>query len=369
MRVALFIGKLGGGGAERQIVHLANGLCERNHDVEIWVYEPDGDYASFLNPAVKQRALLGAGSRRGFLKRFISVWRMVSNTDVDVIHPYLEECCFFTALVPRAKGRKLVFGVRNSGFDRKASSLQLWVLDALSRMTSRRADLVIFNSEIGALRYPRGRASARLIIPNGIDTERFRPPSGPSEEVELRGSLGFPLSKPLLLFVGRDSPKKGLPDLFELVRRVAAGASECTVVIGGVPASSVPADLLAHPKVMHFARLVEPELYMRVANVLVSTSLFGEGFQNVIAEGMSSGCAVVATRVGSAEEIIGELGVICEPGDIKSLVAAVETSLATRRSYELMQKRYDSVVARFGLKELVDRTESALLEAMKVARG
>jgi glycosyltransferase involved in cell wall biosynthesis len=119
---------------------------------------------------------------------------------------------------------------------------------------------------------------------------------------------------------------------------------------------------------MHFSRLENPELYMRVANVLVSTSLFGEGFQNVVAEGMSSGCAVVSTRVGSAEEIIGELGAICEPGDIESLVIAVETFLATSRSYELMQNRYDSIVARFGLKELVDRTESALLDVLKVAR-
>ena len=62
------------------------------------------------------------------------------------------------------------------------------------------------------------------------------------------------------------------------------------------------------------------------------------------------------------------MGAIYEPGDVESLAIAEETFLATSRSHELMQDRYDSIVAGFGLKELVDRTESALLDVIKVAR-
>jgi len=61
-----------------------------------------------------------------------------------------------------------------------------------------------------------------------------------------------------------------------------------------------------------------PNVYCGL-DVLCSTSLFGEGFPNVIAEAMACDCPVVTTDVGEAANIVGSLGTVVPPGDYAAL--------------------------------------------------
>jgi glycosyltransferase involved in cell wall biosynthesis len=62
------------------------------------------------------------------------------------------------------------------------------------------------------------------------------------------------------------------------------------------------------------------QLLYAAADVVVSTSVFGEGFSNVIAEGMSAGLVPIATDVGDARRIIGDTGRIVPPRDRVALM-------------------------------------------------
>ncbi len=68
----------------------------------------------------------------------------------------------------------------------------------------------------------------------------------------------------------------------------------------------------------------DTERLYAAADIVASTSAFGEGFSNVIAEGMSAGLVPVATDVGDARRIVGDTGWIVPPRDPDAFAAAVD---------------------------------------------
>ena len=94
----------------------------------------------------------------------------------------------------------------------------------------------------------------------------------------------------------------------------------------------------------NLVRLLGPRedmpLLMSAVDVLVSASLWGEAFPNVIAEGMACGTPVIATDVGDSSFIVGDTGKIVPPGDAGALISAlISFSEMPRSEREALGKR------------------------------
>jgi len=82
------------------------------------------------------------------------------------------------------------------------------------------------------------------------------------------------------------------------------------------------ASLRLTPRVRLLGKRTDIARMMNALDILTSSSTSGEGFPNVIGEAMSCGVPCVATDVGDSAEIVGNTGIIVEPGNSAQLARA-----------------------------------------------
>jgi len=206
-----------------------------------------------------------------------------------------------------------------------------------------------------------GFAAARVsFIPNGVDTDRFRPRSAEDEESRLPD--GWPPRGPVVVTVGRLVPAKGLDVLLQAWNQLAAAAPGAHLVIVGD--GPLRAQLEAATRKLGLtdavtflgARPDVPEL-LRRSDVYVSSSRT-EGMSNALLEALACGLPLIATRVGGAEDIVDDRvnGVLVPDGDAATLASAL-TELTTDRTKRRAMGEASRRVAlsRFALETIVDR--------------
>jgi phosphatidylinositol alpha-mannosyltransferase len=142
-------------------------------------------------------------------------------------------------------------------------------------------------------------ADAR-VIPNGIDTSAY----GGREKVPGR-----------VVFLGRDDPRKGLDVLLAAWPEVFGANSLATLHILGAERAAAPAGVSFLGRVSEEAKHAE----LAAAEVFVAPNLGGESFGIIVAEGMASLCAVVASGIPAFLHVLGGTGAIIDPGDIDGL--------------------------------------------------
>jgi len=153
-----------------------------------------------------------------------------------------------------------------------------------------------------------------VFIPNGVDLERLQ--ISESKE-EARRVLGLPPDAPLLLFVGKVIPRKGLEDLLDALRSVDGARA---VVVGHTSEENYGDRYYRH-LLSEFRDVTgrvtftgevpfrEIPLFLRSADVFVFPSRL-EGSPNAVLEAMGAGLPVVAYDTPEHEALIrsGENG-------------------------------------------------------------
>ena len=224
------------------------------------------------------------------------------------------------SLAGRRRTTLLAWNIRCSSLDFSRYSRLLRLVVRACAALSSTPDLVIANSAAGmeshrALGYRPVRSE---IVPNGIEVDRYKPDAAARADVRLE--LGIANDAVVLAHVARIDPMK---DHVGFLRAMALLPDVQALLVGAGTEA-----LAAAPNVHQLGRRADVPRLLAAADIVVSSSAFGEGFSNVIAEGMACGLPPVATDVGDARIIIGDTGLVVPPGRPEALADAIRTIIA-----------------------------------------
>jgi glycosyltransferase involved in cell wall biosynthesis len=328
MKLLLVAPSLDAGGAERQLVALANGLTGESHEVTVAVFaSANGALAPELDPAVPL-VLLGPGR----VTAPVRLAGAIRRTRPDIVYSLLAPTNVVAALAkPASRGARLVWGVRHSALDPRAFGAALRTAERVAPRLARFADLVIANSEAGrrhheATGYP---AEKLVVIPNGIDTERFRPDAG--SRALMRKQIDIGPGQRAVGMVARVDPTKDHRGFFAAAARIVAERDVVVVCVGGGEAPELGAVESDARRALgsHLRWLGQTDDVFSVYNALDVCCLasWTEGFPNVVGEAMATGVPCVVTDVGDAAAIVGDTGVVVPPGSVDAMADGIRTLL------------------------------------------
>jgi len=367
--VAFLIRSLNRGGAERQLATLAGGLDPEAFDVTVLTFYPGGPVWDELQqcPSVRLRSLSKTGrwDVLGFSRRLRTALKQVRP---HILHCYMTEPSIFGLLVGRVtRIPAIVWGIRASNMDLAAYGAVHEVSFKLMAGLSRFADLIIGNSESGRRHHLQRGFSPRafVTIPNGIDTDRFRPSA--AHRRAARAAWGIKEDDIVVGVAARLDPMKGYPVLL----RAAAGVlRQCPrvrfVCLGGGPAA-YQTEFRQMAEALGIGACVlwlgecgdMPSLYPGF-DIACSSSVFGEGFSNSIAEAMACAIPCVVTDVGDSGRIVGDTGLVVPPADpdalTEAILALVRSGAEARGA--LGRRARARIVSSFGVRIMIERTSA-----------
>jgi glycosyltransferase involved in cell wall biosynthesis len=377
VRLQFLIRALSLGGAERQLVLLAEGLARRGHTVEVLTF-----YGGL--PVLETRLERGGVRLVRLRKRgradvfgfFGSLGAAVREFRPDAVYSFLPTANVVSAMVVRRiPGPAIAWGIR-------ASAMNLPGYDWLGRLMARAEiwlrrvpDAVICNSKAGyELYHSLGFSGERLSIArNIIDLESNH--FDPTARQDFRRSRGIPDTTLLFGAAGRLDPMKGFENLLRAFADFHSGSREVALAVAGDGKIEYRRHLQQAadaagigPRVTWLGRVEDMRSFYSAVDVFCSSSVVAEGTSNVVAEALACGRMTVATDIGDSAELVNDASLVARPGDVASLAAAMARAANRMPSW-------DGAAARARISEMLaadaalDETERALSRAVNLRRS
>jgi glycosyltransferase involved in cell wall biosynthesis len=307
-------------------------------------------------------------ARGSFNVRYLAILlRLARQHRSDVIVAHLYGSSVYASLVGTLLSTPVVsvlHGQSDLSDAERFSSLKAGIVRRASRK-------VIFVSERlqDDLR-PRLRLTAAqcAVIPNGVDTEGFRP----GRDRSLRAELGLSDDTALIGAIGNVRQPKAYNVLLRAARTLLDRSLRFHMVIAGDCANALgrhlqqlSRDLGTERNVTFLGLRPDVSRILNNLNVFVLSSET-EGFSIACIEAMACGVPVVATRSGGPEQILeGEAGLLVPTADPVALALAIAELLSSKElAAELSATAIKRVHERYSLTTMLSRYEALLEEVV-----
>ena len=351
------------GGAERQVILLAHGLCARGWRVSVVALSgAGGDAAAQLTASGV--AFLSLSMRKGLAdpRGWMRFHRWLQQEAPDVVHAHLPHAAWIARWSRLGAPVRVVVDTLHSSFTgtpgrRLGYRVSGWLSDQVTAVSHAVAD---------AHRLA-GMAGSIEVFPNGVDVAAWRPNA--AIRTALRRELA--LEHEFIWFAaGRLEPVKDYPtllqamaDLPESARLIVAGSGPLEIQLRQL---STEFGLDSHVRFLGF----DPNIlrWMQAADGFVLSSRW-EGLPMALLEAAACALPAVATDVPGTREVVvdGDTGLLAPQGRAASLAGAMSWMMnASAEERKAMGVRArQRVIDHFGLECALNRWEALYADLLQ----
>lgn len=342
-------------GVEIVTYNIAKYLARRGHEVHVITSLDDGlPVESMENGFFVHRIFWRKIRFLGTISFWIKIFLVLKKINPDIVHAqnigngipaFLAKKIFKKPYVVYGHGSDVYLPWR---FKKPISKLVLKNADAVIALTEdmKKAIKKIYNRDV-------------LVIPNGIDLEKFEDLS----RVTFRKRWKIEDEEKILTFVGTLRPIKGVEYLIRAMKIIRQKNADARLMLVGngeerEKLEKLVKELILEEYVRFIGKVQNEEVpeYMAASDIFILPSL-SEGFPVTVLEAMASGLPIIVTRVRGLQEIIkdGENGFLVEPKNPEQIAEKVLMLLEDDELRERISKNnkeqaegysWESVVAR-----------------------
>lgn len=364
--IAILTTGLGTGGAEMMLTQICSQIDRSRFAPEVISLTEGGKHVGALKAMGIPVHCLGMKAGRPSLASLLRLRRIVRRMKPALLVGWMYHGNLAATLASWIANRvPVIWNVRQSLYDlTKEKSGSALVIKALAKL-SRNPVHIVYNSRISARQHEAigYRADRTLITANGFNTDAFRPDATARQSV--LQELGLDDNALLIGRFGRNSAMKDFPTFLKAAELIRVKHPQAHFLIAGTGTESLPAGSNIH---LLGERNDLPRLTAAL-DLACSSSSFGEGFPNVVAEAMACAVPVVATDVGDSSWLLDGHGHIVSANDPQALASAMSEVLRLskdeRQAIGVAARR--RILQHFTLQAVVRDFETLLADTIEPA--
>jgi glycosyltransferase involved in cell wall biosynthesis len=327
MRIAYVLTSLGVGGAEKQVIALAERMKSRGHEVLVVVLlaRQAEEWATLLDVIHLDLQKTPASLCAGFAK----LYRSLRGFHPNLIHSHTFPANMAARLYRLSSRRAPVISTIHNVYEGGWWRMKAYRFsDGLSRVMTA-------VSQAASERYVRLKAvpaGKMRVVTNGIDTAEFAPDI--ARRARIREEMGFG-DEFVWMAVGRLVPAKDYPNLLRGFARARVKFPATQLIIAGEitgsaaqSVQSLAIELGLHEYVRWLGLRRDMTALLDASDGFVLASAW-EGMPLVVGEAMAMEKPVVSTDVGGVRELVGECASVVPAKDSEALAEAMLSTIRT----------------------------------------
>lgn len=340
---------LGGGGAEKMVLDLADGLNNKNYQTKIIsLYNENFATSNRIEYAKEKHIEVSfLNKHSGFdIALLFNILKMIIIEKPDIVHTHIESFQYLAVAKWFYKFNHV--HTMHSIVGRESKIYQFLLRKASRKKTTH---FVVLSKAIEqSMKQLFGTSERRLIcIPNGIDRTQYPPKKRPFKE----GPLMFIAVGSLIPVKNHKMMINAFSELSKTRRR-----DDSLVILGeGIMRDELQTqivDLGLEDRVLLMGNVDNVNSYLNKADVFLMTSHY-EGVSLALLEAASTGLPIITTNTGGTVDVVGDDAILIDDDDEEMLsreMLKIADDIQYRKTYSELAL---TIASRFDKEKMVNR--------------
>ncbi len=349
------------GGAERSLANLVLNMDRRQYSNVVLCLKDLGYWGPKLQEQGIEVIALNMHSSIRAIPGLWKIWRILRQRKPDVVQAWMYHANVVAFVIGRMAGIKNIYwNIRCSLMDLSQYGFLTRLMFRCGAFLAKWPRAIINNSQGSIQQHIRqGYINSNWVhIPNGFNTQRFKPNS--EIYTRFRAEHNLPQDVLIIGMVARFDPMKDHLTFIRAAGILARMRPDVYFVCAGRGVNTSNQTLHAEivranlgTKILLLDQIDAVHDLYPAFDYLTQTSIFGEGFPNVVAEAMACGVPCFVTDVGDSVKIIGDAGYVIAPQQPDALAKMWLAAISSKDAVRLKNVARDRIVQNFSLESTI----------------